>query len=183
MYVSASRSFQEARERLSRVKSARGYFPVVGIGAFNGKPWYSRSLARTTDLTTRVSSTDSACCVAKLGIMHQNVPAKVQRLHFHLASVHLVHTFWAVLCSMPSVMVQRSKKTEKDQDENEIEDFVAFTIKSYGGFATLDGGDTKSVSEFMSVQPVADQFEDTTNETTDWRRNGSGKHEHLDTSR
>ena len=75
------------------------------------------------------------------------------------------------------------KKTEKDQDENEIEDFVAFTIKRYGGFATLDGGATKSVSEFISVQPVADQFEDTTNETTAWRRNGSGKHEHLDTSR
>ena len=32
----ASRSFQEARERLARVKSARGYFPVVGIGAIDG---------------------------------------------------------------------------------------------------------------------------------------------------
>ena len=36
MYASASRSFQEARELLSRVKSDRGYFPVVGIGAFYG---------------------------------------------------------------------------------------------------------------------------------------------------
>ena len=36
VYASASRSFQEARELLSRVKSARGYFPVVGIGAFDG---------------------------------------------------------------------------------------------------------------------------------------------------
>ena len=35
MYASASRSFQEARELLTRVKSARGYFPV-GIGAFDG---------------------------------------------------------------------------------------------------------------------------------------------------
>ena len=35
-YASASRSFQAARELLSRVKSARGYFPVVGIGAFDG---------------------------------------------------------------------------------------------------------------------------------------------------
>ena len=34
VYASASRSFQEARELLSRVMSARGYFPVVGIGAF-----------------------------------------------------------------------------------------------------------------------------------------------------
>ena len=35
VYASASRSFQEARELLARVKSARGYFPVVGIGAFD----------------------------------------------------------------------------------------------------------------------------------------------------
>ena len=34
--ASASRSFQEAREPVSRVKSARGYFPVVGIDAFDG---------------------------------------------------------------------------------------------------------------------------------------------------
>ena len=36
VYASASRSFQEARELLARVKSARSYFPVVGIGAFDG---------------------------------------------------------------------------------------------------------------------------------------------------
>ena len=36
VYASASRSFQEARELLARVKSARGYFPVVGVGAFDG---------------------------------------------------------------------------------------------------------------------------------------------------
>ena len=36
VYASASRSFQEARELMARVKSARGYFPVVGIGAFDG---------------------------------------------------------------------------------------------------------------------------------------------------
>ena len=36
VYASASRSFQEARELLARVKSARGYFPAVGIGAFDG---------------------------------------------------------------------------------------------------------------------------------------------------
>ena len=36
VHASASRSFQEARELLTRVKSARGYFPVVGIGAFDG---------------------------------------------------------------------------------------------------------------------------------------------------
>ena len=36
VYASASRSFQEACELLVRVKSARGYFPVVCIGAFDG---------------------------------------------------------------------------------------------------------------------------------------------------
>ena len=36
VYASASRSFQEARELLARVKSARGYFLVVGTGAFDG---------------------------------------------------------------------------------------------------------------------------------------------------
>ena len=36
MCASASRSIQEARELLARVKSARGYFPVAGIGAFDG---------------------------------------------------------------------------------------------------------------------------------------------------
>ena len=36
VYALASRSFHEARELLARVKSARGYFPVVGIGAFDG---------------------------------------------------------------------------------------------------------------------------------------------------
>ena len=36
VYASASRSFQEARELLSRVDSAKNYFSVVGIGAFDG---------------------------------------------------------------------------------------------------------------------------------------------------
>ena len=37
VYASASRSFQEAPEFLSLVRSARGYFLVVGIGAFDGR--------------------------------------------------------------------------------------------------------------------------------------------------
>ena len=35
VYASASRSFQETCELLARVKIARGYFLVVGIGAFD----------------------------------------------------------------------------------------------------------------------------------------------------
>ena len=36
VYASARRSFQEARDLLACLKSARGYFLVVGIGAFDG---------------------------------------------------------------------------------------------------------------------------------------------------
>ena len=36
VYASASRTFQEARELLSRVKSVRGFFSFVGIGALHG---------------------------------------------------------------------------------------------------------------------------------------------------
>ena len=36
MYASASRSFQEARELVCCVNSARRYFPIVGSGAFDG---------------------------------------------------------------------------------------------------------------------------------------------------
>ena len=53
------------------------------------------------------------------------------------------------------------------QDQNDIEDFVAFSIKSLEGVAILDGGATKTVSGFTSVQPVVDQYEATTIETTD----------------
>ena len=82
VYASASRSFQEARELLARVKSARGYFPVVGIGAFDGlaqpstdrktvkfrgkskERWktdkfgYTWHAAKNAELTCRVSSSD-----------------------------------------------------------------------------------------------------------------------------
>ena len=67
---------------------------------------------------------------------------------------------------LPGV-VQSNPGTEQDQDEDDIEDFVAFSIKSLEGFAILDGGTTKTVSGFMSAQPVADQYEGTTFETTD----------------
>ena len=59
------------------------------------------------------------------------------------------------------------EEIEHDQDEEDIEYFVAFSIKSLEGFAILDGGATKTVTGFMSVQPVADRYEDTTIGTTD----------------
>ena len=59
------------------------------------------------------------------------------------------------------------EEIEQDQDEEDIEDFVAFSMKSLKGIAILDGGATKTVSGFISVQPVADQYEGTTIETTE----------------
>ena len=35
----------------------------------------------------------------------RKIPTKEKRLHVHLESVHLVHTLWAVQCSMPRVVV------------------------------------------------------------------------------
>ena len=59
------------------------------------------------------------------------------------------------------------KETKESQYEKDTEDFVAFSIKSVEGFKMFDGSATKTVSGFMSVHPVADQYEDTTIETTD----------------
>ena len=191
--VSASRSFQEERELLSRVKSARGYFPVVGIGAFDGShpligslqslvAQARRARGKGNPLRRRVESRQtrvhlascqnhrphvrslvlrcprsvrmglaqlevdhitllvfvlmSACYVDKLDIVHQNVPTKEKRLHSHLANGHLVPMLWDVQCSMPRVMVQL-EETEQDRDESDIEDFVAFSIRSLEGFTIL----------------------------------------------
>ena len=43
------------------------------------------------------------------------------------------------------------EETEEDPDPNDIEDFVAFSLKSLEGFAILDGGATKTVLGFTSV--------------------------------
>ena len=37
------------------------------------------------------------------------------------------------------------EETDQDQDEKDIEDFVAFSIKSLEGFAILDGGATMTI--------------------------------------
>ena len=211
MCASPNRSFQNASAFLSRVKIARSYFPVVGIGAFDGlaQPSTERKNAKSRGrgkrargkrlLCTTVESFQtsvhlgscqnhrthvqslvhrcqrsvrtkmaqllvnhitlpgfiliSACCVAKLDIAHQNVPTNKERLHFLLANVHLVHTLWAVQCSMPCVLVQRSKKPKKIKARMTSNTLLFFSIKSLEGFPILD--------------PVADQYEDITIETTD----------------
>ena len=64
-------------------------------------------------------------------------------------------------------MVQQSKKSNKIKTRRALKIFFAFSIKSLEGFAILDGGATKTVSGFLSVQPVADRYEGTTIGTTD----------------
>ena len=64
------------------------------------------------------------------------------------------------MCSVDSQCYGAAvEEIEQDQDEDNIEDFVAFSIRSLEEFAILDG--------FMSVHPVAAQYEGTTIETTD----------------
>ena len=95
----------------------------------------------------------SACCVAKLSIVHQNVSTKKRLLQGHLASVHLVPTLWAVPCSVPCYGATVDD-TEEDQDANDIENFAAFSIESLEGFATPVGGAMKAVSGFTSVESL-----------------------------
>ena len=131
----------------------------------------------------------SACCVDQWVIVLQNVPTKGKRLPFRMENVRLVLVFWVVQCSDSPCYGATVEEVEQDQDEEDIEDFVAFSIKSFEGFAILVRGATKTVSGFMSVQPVADQYEGTTIETTNvgihvrWWRNGGSKHENLYTTR
>ena len=109
----------------------------------------------------------SACCVDKWDIVLQNVPTKVNRLLSHLENVHLVPTLWVVQsCEFTVLWCSIVEETEQDQDEDNIEYFVVFSIKSLEEFPIVDGGATKTVSGFMSVQSVAHRYEGTTIETT-----------------
>ena len=64
-------------------------------------------------------------------------------------------------------MVQLSKKSNKIKTRRTLKILLRFQSRVWRGFAILDGGATKTVSGFMSVQPVADRYEGTTIETTD----------------
>ena len=76
-------------------------------------------------------------------IVRQNVPTKGNRLPCHLENVRLVPMLWVVQCSIPSVIGATVEEIAQDQDEEDIQDFVAFSIKSLEGFAVLDGGATE----------------------------------------
>ena len=174
-----------------RVKSARGYFLVVGIVILTawlrhpliasrqslvakarrakemGRPhvpnlvlqcprsvWLKLAQLVVDHITLLVFVLTSACRVDKLDIVHQNAPTKEKRLHCHLAKGHLVPR--ALGCAVFDAPCYGAtvEETEQDQDENDIEDLVAFSIKGLEGFAILDGGATKTVSGFMSIQTV-----------------------------
>ena len=93
----------------------------------------------------------SACCVDKWDTVLQNVPTKGKRLPFSPGKRAFgtyalgCAVFDSPCCGAPV------EEIEQDQDEEDIEDFVAFPIKSLEGFAILAGGATKTVSGFMSV--------------------------------
>ena len=106
----------------------------------------------------------SACCVDKLDIVHQNVPTKEKRLHFTWES-GIWYPCCGLQCSMLRVMVYLSTEPNKIKTRMTSKILLRST-KSLEGFVILDGGATKIVSGFMSIQPVADQYEDTTIETT-----------------
>ena len=56
----ATRTFFEANDLVSRVKHARGYFPVVGVGAFDGfqtiAPRGTRQTGAGKDASTGINS-------------------------------------------------------------------------------------------------------------------------------
>ena len=224
--ASASRSCQEARELLARVKSAGGYFPVVGSGAFDGlaqpstdrKPAKSRGkgkkgkrkenpLLRKVDngqgcvhlafcrnhrphvlslvlrcprsvrlqlaqlvvdhITLLVFVLISACSVDKWDIVLQECRNKGKATAFSPGKRAFgTHALGCAGFDSPCYGAT-IEEIEQDQDEEDIEDFVAFSIQRLEEFAILDGGATKTLSGFMSVQPAADQYEGTTIEMTD----------------
>ena len=75
----------------------------------------------------------SACCVDKLDIVHQNVPTKEKRLHFHLANGHLVPMPWVVQCPMHRVLVQLSKKPNKIKTRMTSKTLLRFQSRVWRG--------------------------------------------------
>ena len=103
--------------------------------------WYTWHLAKTTDLTFRVSSSDvqeasdrnwrnwwwttsrSSSSSSSVHVVstsqrsvHQNVPTQDKRLHFHLANGHWVPMLWVVQCSMLLCYGATVEETEQDQE-------------------------------------------------------------------
>ena len=194
--------FKKARELLALVKSARGYFPVVGIGAFDA--WLSHPLienlqtprgkgkkgkrkgksssqkgGKPTSLgtlgilpkpqTSRFDSRppmpkkrpteagetrggphhahrlrpDQCMLCGQLGHRAAKCPSKGKATAFSPGK--RAFGTYALGCAVfdSSCYGATVKEIEQDQDEEDIEDFVAFSIKRLEGFAILDGGEPR----------------------------------------
>ena len=141
------------------------------------KRWYTWHLAETTDLTIGTTRggphhaprlrPDQCTLFRQVGHLASECPNKGKTTAF--SRCRRAFGTHALGCAVFDTTCYGAtvEETEQDQDENDIEDSVAVSIKSLEGFAILDGGATKTFSGFMSIQPVAGQCEDTTIETTD----------------
>ena len=97
----------------------------------------------------------------------QHVPTKETRVLFLQENVRLAPMLWGVQCSIHHVMVGLSKKSNKIKTRRTSKILLRFQSRVWREVAILDGRATKTVSGFMSVQPIADQYEGTAIETTD----------------
>ena len=211
VYASASRSFQEAHELLARVKSARGYFPAVGIGASDAlaQPSTDRKPAKSRGKGKKGKKKGKSSCQkggkpASLGTpgtvpkpqtsrfesrhpMSKKRPTEAGATRGGPHHAPRLRPDQCILCRRvghrASECPNKGKTTvslgkrafgtyalgcavfdapcygapieeiEQNQNEEDIEGSVAFSIKSLEEFAILDGGATKTVSGFMSVPP------------------------------
>ena len=169
VYASASRSFQVARELQSRVKVMFQLLVLVLLTA-----WLSHPL---------IENLQSLVAKARRVERRENILFSERwkpGYNWHseclnngkataLSPGKRAFGTYALGCAVfdSACYGATIEEIEQGQDEEDIEDLVAFSTKSLEGFAILDGGATKTVSGFMSVQPVADQYQGTTIEMTD----------------
>ena len=214
VYASASRSFQEAHEFLSRVKIARGYFLVAGTGAFDGlaqpstdgqnakscgkgkkgkrrgksssqkggkptslgtpgilpKPQTSRFESRPPMSKKRPTEAG-----ATRGGAHHAPRLRPDQCMLCRQVGHCLFIWkmcvWHLctgLCSVRfSVLWCNCRRNRTRSRRGGYRRLCCVFNQESAGFGILDSGATKTVSGFMSVQPVADQYKGTTIETTD----------------
>ena len=196
MYASASRIFEEARKLLARVKSARGYFPVVGIDALDGlaqpstdrKPVKSRGKGKKGK-RKRKSSSQKGGKPTSLGTpgilpktqssrvdsrppMSEKRPTEVGATRGGPHHAPRLRPDQCMLCRQgghrASECPNKGKPTAFSPGKRALGTYAlgcaVFNSQCYGaavGFVILDGGATKTISGFLSVQPVADRYEDT----------------------
>ena len=187
VHASASRSFQDASELLSRVKSATGYFPVVGIGASDGlgHPSTDRKPAKSGDegkkseikeilLSTKVRSLQT---LVHFGVwpraptsrseprppMSEKRPTETGTTrggpHHILGFVRISECMlcrevgyhaWECPNETTTMSFSPGKRTFGTCA------LIRALLKCH--VAILDGGATKTVSGFTSVQPVVGQI-------------------------